>query len=351
MLDGNDEQNNSEPIINRRRFLASSAATSVGLAAGCMGGGTKQVTIGIPHYGFNWDTSMPYVVGNEKGFFDEEGVKTSKLEVGGGGKNVRAVVAGDANIALGTGVFALFAAHRKGTGIRIPSNEINAASDLFWVAKSGSKYKSLEDLKGESAKIGFSSPGSSTNMVALGAINHGNLDNAKAVAVGGPPDSLTALKTDEIDVGWLTAEFVFDPAIRKDVQMVFKGMNIPPFGATTIRANVATDKWLSNNSKAAKSYFRARQKTIDWAYSNKEKAAEIMASKFDKKNGKEIFTKALEAGAYGKEHLQMNAFKGLDTANQLAVKHGFLDNKLPQKELNKLIDTSYLPGTDGDTFA
>lgn len=341
----------------RRHFLkAAGAATITGLTAGCVaslqGGGTTNLTIAIPHYGFNWDTSMPFVVGQDQGFFEEEGLSLSKVEVGGGGKNVRAVVAGDAQIALGTGTFAIMSAYKQGTGIRMIANQVAAATDLIWIAKEGSEFQELEDLRGASGvKVGFSSPGSSTNMVALGAIEHLNLQDSEAVAIGGMGDSLAAVRTDEVDVGHMIPEIMFDEERSEGLQIVFHGKNIPPFGDLTIRANLAEASWLENNGDAVESYLRARQQTMEWAYDNISEAAQILGEQFDVSNAQKIVEAFNEFGAYAREDLRMDRIANIGTVNDLAVQHGFLDNKLSQSEVNEMIDTTYLPSTDGDTFS
>lgn len=343
--------------FGRRHFLEAAGIAGVaGLTAGCVanlgsGGGTTDLSIAIPHYGFNWDTSMPFIVGQDQGFFGDEGLSLSKVEVGGGGKNVRAVLSGDAQIALGTGTFAIMSAYRQGSGIRMIANQVDAATDFFWVAKDGSKYQSKDDLKGASGlKIGFSSPGSSTNMVALGAIDALDMD-AEAVAVGGPPDSITAVKTGEVDLGWVTAEFLFDPEKAKGVHEVFLGKEIKPFDSLTVRGNLAQQSWLADNGDVARSYLAARKKTMDWAYDNLDQAASIMGEKFDVANAQTIVEEMIDAGAYARDDLRMDSIKHMDTANRLAVENGFLDSKLSQSEVNEMIDTSYLPGADGDSFS
>lgn len=332
----------------RRQFLkAAGSAALLGSTAGCVaslrGGGTTDLSIAIPHYGFNWDTSSPFVVGQEKGFFEEEGVSLSKIEVGGGGKNVRAVVAGDADIALGTGVFAIMSAYRRGTGIRMIANQVSAATDFFWVSKEGSEYQSKSDLKGSSGvKIGFSSPGSSTHMTTLGAIDALDMD-AEPVAVGGPPDSIAAVKTGEVDLGWVTTEFLFDPEKAQGVNRVFHGADIPPFDNLTVRGNLAQDSWLQNNGDAAKSYLTARKKTLDWIYNNLEEAATILGDEMDVHNAPQIIQDSIDAGAYAREHLRMDKITNLSTAMDLGVKYDYLDSKLSQDELDEMVDTSYLP--------
>lgn len=335
---------------SRRRFLKGTGAGVVGIGlAGCVGmdggGGPTEVGVVVPHYGL-WDTTVGFLAGQEQGFFEDEGLKVKKIDVSGGGGNVRTVVSGDADIGLATGITALFAAYREGTNVRIVSNQINRASDLFWYAKAGSGYKELKDLT--DAKLGFSSPGSSTNMVALKAIEQANLSDAEAVSVGGPPDANAALKSGEIDAAWSVPPFFLKSINNGDNQMVFRGDEIKPFDSLSIRANFVGNNVLENEPEKVKSYFTAHKKAMDWAYNNLNEAVKIWGKAIDNDNY-DLLKQAVENG-YPKEALHLNAIKGLSDANQIAVDFDFIDDKLSQDEMNELIDTSPLPSTDGDTY-
>lgn len=339
----------SKPTTNRRRFLQGiGGAAGIGLA-GCVGtgggGGPMEVGVVVPHYGL-WDTTIAFLVGQEQGFFEDEGLEVSKIDVSGGGSNVRTVVSGDADIGLATGITSLFAAYREGTNVRIVSNEINKASDLFWYSKQGSGYKKLEDCT--DAKLGFSSPGSSTNMVALKAIEHGNLSGAEAVSVGGPPDANAALKSGEIDLAWSVPPFFLDSISNGDMQMVFRGDEIPPFDDMSIRVNFVGNNVLQNEPEKASKYFAAHEKAMNWAYDNLDEAAKIWGDAIDN-DDTALLKQAVENG-YPKEALDPSGITGLSAANDIAVEFDFIDNKLSQDELNELIDTSPIPSTDGDTY-
>lgn len=339
-----------ESGTNRRRFIQGIGAGVAGVGlAGCIGmgggGGPTEVGVVVPHYGL-WDTTIGFLAGQEQGFFEDEGLKVKKIDVSGGGGNVRTVVSGDADIGLATGIPALFAAYREGTNVRIVSNQINRASDMFWYSKAGSGYENLKDLNG--AKLGFSSPGSSTNMVALKAIEQAGLSDAKAVSVGGPPDANAAVKSGEIDAAWSVPPFFLESINSGDMQMVFRGNEIKPFDSLSIRTNFVGNGVLENDPEKVKSYFAASQNAMDWAYNNLDEAVKIWGEAIDNDNH-DLLKQAVTNG-YPKEALDLNAIKGLSDANQIAVDFDFIDDTLSQEEMNELVDTSPLPSTDGDTY-
>jgi NitT/TauT family transport system substrate-binding protein len=271
------------------------------------------------------------------GFFEEEGIETNVIDVSAEG-GIRSLISGDADISLSSGIMGAYAAFRDGAPVRIVANEWSAGSDLVWYSKDDSGYETLEDCV--DADIGFSQPSSSTHMVALGAISHGNLEDAEAVSVGGPPDANSALESDNIDLAWTVPPFFFGDIQSGPYQQVFTGDQIPPFDDMTLRIHTALNDWLANNGDLARSYFNAYQKGLDWAYNNKTEAAEIWGDVIDYDNT-DILVQALEEN-YVKEGLQLDRVRNLDASNELAVEHDFIDSPLSEEERDELIDLSYV---------
>lgn len=327
---------------NRRTFLKSTGAVGVTSLAGCLGGtgsgdGLTQLDLAIPHFG-TWDLTCQFLVGREQGFFEDEGLEVERIDVGGGGENVRTVIAGDADIGFGTGISALFASYREGSDVRIVSNEIASASDIVMFSAPDSKYESLEDC--DDAAIGYSRPGSSTHMVVERAIEHGELSEAEAVSVGGFADALTAVESGEIDVGW-AIPFFSTPRIRDGtIQEVFTGDQIPPFDDMSIRVNFATGEWLENNPDTARAFFRAWQQSTDYAYDNLDESATMWAEMLDQ--DQEPLKQAIEQ-YYPKEYIELDRLRNVDTAMDLAVEFEFIEEVLSEDELDELLYLDYLP--------
>jgi ABC-type nitrate/sulfonate/bicarbonate transport system substrate-binding protein len=327
---------------DRRTYLKSGAAiASVGLA-GCVGGlgggGTTTLQIAITHPGL-WDTAIiTNAIPTEQGFFEEEGIETETVNVSAEG-GIRALISGDADLSLSSGIMGAYASYRDGVDVRIVANEWSAGSDLVWYSKADSKYETLEDCT--DARIGFSQPSSSTHMTALGAVSHAGLDQAELSSVGGPPDANAALESDSIDLAWTVPPFFFDGIRGDKYQQVFVGDQIPPFDDMTLRIHTGLSGWLSNNGDLARSYFRAYQKGLDWAYDNKREAAEIWGNVIDYDNY-DILVQALEEN-YVKQGLQLGRIRNLEASNELAVEHDFIDSELSQEERDEMVDLSYVP--------
>lgn len=364
MLDGGNS-------VNRRRTLKAIGTSIIGVSlAGCSssgngtdngsggngtdnggnGGATtsqKELTsfpLVTPHFGF-WNSTIPYVAGQEKNFFANEGLKVSRVSTEGGGSNIRALVSGDGMACYSTGMAGLFAAYRESAGIRIVSNEFNKSSDMFFYAKADSEYDSADDLAG--AKIGFSSPGSSTNMVAATAAE--GHEGAEAIAIGGPPSANTALESGEIDLAWAVPPLFMEDINAGKYKIVFRGSDIPPFDALTIRCNFVSKQDLEQNPDLIASYWSAHKKALDWAYNNMDEAIQLWAEARESQNH-DILRQSVEQG-FPRDAMALNGFKNVDKANEIAREFGFIDTLLSQDEINEVINTDPLPMTSKDTFS
>lgn len=300
----------------------------------------EETGVVVPQFGL-WDTTVPWLVGQEQGFFEDEGLAVERIDAEGGGGNVRTVVAGDAQIGMATGIAGLFAAYREGTNVKIVSNQINQSSDLFWYGLPDRiDAEGPEDIEGMS--LGFSSPGSSTHMVALTAADR---YGGEAISVGGPPDANAAVEGEEVDLGWSAGHFFFEGVQQGDYNLVFRGNDIEPFGNLSIRVNFVDGDILEENPDQAEAYFQAHERAIEWAYDNMEEAVEIWGETIDDDNY-DLLQSAVEE-AYPQEAVQLTDFQGLDEAQQVAVDFDFIDEPLSDDELDDLIDTSPIPGGNG----
>jgi NitT/TauT family transport system substrate-binding protein len=94
------------------------------------------------------------------------------------------------------------AAYAKGAPVRIIGAQATGAAD-YWYAKNPD-IKTLKDTNGHT--IAFSTNGSSTNSVVRAFIDEFKL-TAKPQATGNPSATLTAVMTDQVDVGWASPPF------------------------------------------------------------------------------------------------------------------------------------------------
>src|SRR5262249_53328855 len=170
-------------------------------------------TITVTHWGSAF-YGAPYAVAMAKGFFRQRGVDISGvLTSTGGGTSVRNTLAGD--LPYGEGALsAAVEASRAGQPLKIVCAGAESVADILWIAKPDSPLNSIEDIVGK--KVGYTSPGSVTNMLILMAMKAKGIDASKVTLVpaGGIGANLTAVLSGAIDTG-MTREPVWAPEKSK----------------------------------------------------------------------------------------------------------------------------------------
>lgn len=136
-------------------------------------------------------------IGEEKGFFKEVGITHELTEFRGGGDTVRGLLeAGNHYGSISPS--ATMAAFEKGQPVRIIGGAYGSSTVVFIVRKD-SPIASVDDLKGK--KIGFSSPGSATHVLAT-RLDADKALGAQLIPVGGIGESFTALRGNVVDASW-----------------------------------------------------------------------------------------------------------------------------------------------------
>src|SRR4051812_28002348 len=156
------------------------ATLAVAMLIGRPAAALDKLTLAVGQKGF-WDTSFPYL-GQEKGFFREQGVELEIQWTDGGADTQQAVITGSIDIGIATGFLGVISAWAKNAPVVVLSAETTGASDLFWYVRGDSAAKSMKDLGGKS--IAFSRPGSSSNQIAAALAKAAGIQ-AKLVPTGG----------------------------------------------------------------------------------------------------------------------------------------------------------------------
>lgn len=281
-----------------------------------------------------WDSSMVHHAQN-KGFFKEEGVEVTLIPAQGGGQILQILLAAKADIAAGVGTLATLSAFASGAPIRIIGNEQTGADDLFWYVRKDSPVMSLKDMANRS--IAYSGPGSATHQVALDldkSLRAANAAGMKLVSTGGFADTYTQVMTGQIDAGFSAVPFLFDKVRTDDIRMVIRGSESEEFQGMMVRAYVAHLDFLKQRRDVAKRYMKALARAIDWAYANPKEASQVVtvALKMKPEDAEDL------AALIPKSAVMPTPISGLDKANLLAVRHGFLKKPLTAKELEELVD-------------
>ena len=150
----------------------------------------------------NWDTAITHL-GEKAGIFKKHGIELEMIYTSGSGETLQPVIAGGVDLGLAVGTLGAMAAYSKGAPVRIVGAQATGAAD-YWYAKNPA-IKTLKDTNGHT--IAYSSNGSSTHSVVRAFIDEFKLTGAKTQTTGNPSSTLTAVMTDQVDVGWASPPF------------------------------------------------------------------------------------------------------------------------------------------------
>jgi NitT/TauT family transport system substrate-binding protein len=280
----------------------------------------------------NWDTAVPHL-GEKAGIFKKHGITMEMVYTRGSGETVQPVVSGNVDLGIAVGTLGAIGYYAKGAPIRIVAAEATGAAD-YWYAKSDSGIKTLKDSKGKS--IAYSTNGSSTHSMVLAFIKEFNLD-VKTVATGGPPATLTAVMTNQVDIGWAAPPFGLKEIDEGKIHLVARGGDTKIVGGQTIRVIIANADALKNRKDVIRRFMQAYRETIDYMYSNNPQVIKDYAE-FAKITPE--LAKRVRDDFFPKSLLQMTEIKGLDQMLKDAVELKYAPKELTKEQVADLIQTS-----------
>jgi NitT/TauT family transport system substrate-binding protein len=266
---------------------------AVGLAAIIAVSNTAGAeTITVTHWGAAF-YGAPYAVAMEKGYFRERGVDiTGVLTSTGGGTSVRNTLAGDlpfGEVALSAAIEAI----KAGQPLKIVCAGVESVADILWIAKADSPMNSIKDIVGK--KIGFTSPGSVTNMLILMAMKEQNIDASKVTLVpaGGIGANLAAVLSGAIDAG-MSGEPVWSQE-RAKVKPVFWVKDVlPPQMTQTV--GIVTEEFAREHADKVRAIIDGRRAGVAFIAAHPDEAADITASAYniDRTLTRNVFAHFLE---------------------------------------------------------
>jgi NitT/TauT family transport system substrate-binding protein len=299
----------------------------------------SKLILVVPHRVL-FTVAVPIYIAQEKGFFRENNIDVDAVFTRGGGETVQAVVSGDAQIGLSTGIFAVISAFVKKAPVKIAAAEITGM-DTFWYVQSSTTMRRFDDLAGK--KVSYSRPGASSHMAVLAIaeqLRAKGLKPAEPVSLGGIPEVYTGVRTGQADAGWSVAPFMLDRVEKGELRIVARGDEINALKEITTRVHFVNHEFAAKNRDAVRGFFRAHQKAVEYMMDNKADTAKIWVKKAELKLPESAVLKTWDF--YNKGALTAKPIRGIPQTMDDAVKFNFLKQKLTQAELDQLIDLSYL---------
>ncbi len=277
----------------------------------------------------NWDTAVAHL-GDKAGIFKKHGLDLEILYTSGSGETLQPVIAGSADMGFAVGTLGAMAAFSKGAPVRIIGAEATGAAD-YWYAKASSPIKTLKDTNGRT--IAFSTQGSSTQSIVRAFIDEFKL-TAKPMATGNPAATLTAVMTDQVDVGWASPPFGLKEQEEGKIHVVAKATDAALVRGQTIRVIVANAQVLAKRKDVIDRFMQAYRETIDYMYSDNPQVIKDYAE-FVKVP--EPMARRVRDEFFPKSLIDPDEIKGVDALVKDAVTLKFIPAPLTQQQLTELI--------------
>lgn len=284
----------------------------------------------------NWDTLI-ISQGTAAGIFKREKIGVAITWTKGGAETLQAVITDSADVAIANGILGVIGAVSKGAAVRIVSSEMTGAPDIYWYVKAESPIKSMKDMNGKT--MGYSRPGSSTNLVALALAKHFKVD-PKLVSTGGIPGTRTQVMSGQIDAGWAVPHFNFDLVNAGTIRIITRGSDVPSLNEQAVRVNVASVKFLTERRDVARRFMKAYYDSLEWIYANPDKAVAFYAAfnKVSPQIAKQTFD------SFPKAALAPWPVKGLKQNLEAALANKQLAKPMSESEAPKMLfDFVYTP--------
>jgi len=278
----------------------------------------------------NWENQAP-TLGQDAGIFKKHGLILENTGSQGAGETIQAVITGSADIGAGVGAAGIMRAFAKGAPVRILAPMFTGTGDLFWYVRSDSKIKSLKDTTPETT-IAYSTNGSSSNNIVVAFIQELGA-KAKPTATGGPPATLTAVMSGQIDIGWAAPPFGLQEIKDGKIRIVARGSDVPSLRGQTVRTLIVNANALKTKHDAIMRFMDAYREAVDWMYSD-PKAVEMYSAKIHRSI--DLLKESMDK-FQPKETIQTDKFEDLDGAIADAVKLKFLDKPLTKEQIAEML--------------
>ena len=308
--------------------LAAAAIAMATLTAPAAADDLVKMTIGQRG---NWDTSITHL-GEKAGIFQKHGLQLEMIYTSGSGETLQPVISGSVDLGLAVGTLGAMAAYSKGAPVRIIGAEATGAAD-YWYAKNPA-IKTLKDTNGHT--IAFSTNGSSTHSVVRAFIDEFKL-TAKPQPTGNPSATLTAVMTDQVDVGWAAPPFGLKEMEEGKIHLVARATDATLVRGQTIRVLVANADALVKRKEVIDRFMKAYRESIDYMYSANP---QVMRDYAEFARVSEPLAKRVRDEFFPKSLVNPDQIHGLDSLIPEAVNLKFIPAPLTKEQIAELIQIS-----------
>jgi NitT/TauT family transport system substrate-binding protein len=288
----------------------------------------ETLKIASPQPG-SWESAIP-VLGQQQGFFREQGLELEIVNTSGSGETLQAVIAGAVDVGLSAGTVGVFGALARGAPIRIIGASETGSVDTFWYVPAKSPIRAMREAN--NATLAYSTTGASSHVAVLKFIAEYGL-KAKPVATGSPAATITQVMTGQVDVGWAVAPFELDALERGEIRVVGRASDIAAIREQTIRVQVTNTRTLTERKALVQRFRNGYRATLDWMYASADAVPRYMAySGFSQAAVRRMMQEFIP-----KQSLQPDEIKGVKESMDDAIQFKFISAPLTEQQVTALI--------------
>ena len=277
----------------------------------------------------SWEGAIPEL-GQQAGIFRKHGLDLDILYTQGGGETMQVVVSGAVDIGLSAGMLGSLGAYGKGAPVRIVGASSTGSRETFWWVPARSPLRSIREVNGQT--IAYSTTGASSHITVLHFISEYRL-NARPVATGDVPATITQVMSGQVDIGWSVAPFVLDLLEKGEARMIGRASDVPTVLGQTIRVQIINAANLAAKKETVARYLKAYDETVDWMYASPEAVPRYLAFS----GLSEPAVRRMLKEFIPKESLQTGRIMGIEESMKDAVQFKFLSAPLSAAQLKELI--------------
>jgi NitT/TauT family transport system substrate-binding protein len=312
--------------MNRRILIAACVACASLMSTGALAEDVVKLTIGQRG---NWDTAITHL-GSKAGIFKRYGIEVEMTYTSGSGETLQPVLAGAVDGGLAVGTMGAISAFAKGAPVRIIGAEATGAAD-YWYARTTSSIRTLQDTNGKT--IAFSTRGSSTDSIVRAFINEFGL-TATPVATGSPSATLTAVMSDQVDVGWASPPFGFKEMEEGKIRLVAKATDAAIVRDQTIRVIVANAQALEARKDVFRRFMQGYRDSVAYVYGD---SPQVIVDYAAFVGVPESMARRVRDDFFPRSLVNPDEIKGLDSLMKEAVALKFIPAPLTKEQLAVLI--------------
>ncbi|MPZ28713.1 MAG: ABC transporter substrate-binding protein [Micromonosporaceae bacterium] len=278
--------------------------------------------------------SLPFVavlsVAESKGWFEEEGLEVSFVTGSGGGGNIlRLVTTGEADLANPGATAAVQAATRPEQNVSIVGTFF-PVNDFYWITPD-------QDAALEGARLGFSSAGSSTELMTNAIVAAMPDAGIETIAVGSPGANWAAAVAGEITAGWAMHPFVTDKQTNEGARVLVAARDvIGDFPAGVI---VVNEPYLEANGENIEAFWRVADRAFEYVRTDTDAAAQDLAPLLNV--DAELLAQGLRDTPEMDKAYSIGIYPDtLEAISELMLSTGEIDEPV---DWSSLLDQQYLP--------